>query len=216
MERTIKIFLASSEELKPERLAIAELITHLNYLWAGYGICLRLVKWEYLDSSMGAKHKQEDYNEYLRECDMCVVLYWTKFGMYTEIELETACQLLVSDNRMKQMAVMFKDEDNATPELKEFRKKFESQHTDICFQFLNEAQLKTLFIQQIINRIQLEVEIEHEKLKKNISKLQKILAITDEDDPDYKEYLHDFQSANRELENNEGLISDLERTASNI
>ena len=30
---TIRIFLASSKELKPERLVIAELITKLNYLW---------------------------------------------------------------------------------------------------------------------------------------------------------------------------------------
>ena len=30
--KTIKIFLASSEELKYERLVIAELITKLNYL----------------------------------------------------------------------------------------------------------------------------------------------------------------------------------------
>jgi hypothetical protein len=32
--KIIKLFLASSEELKPERLVIAELITKLNYLWA--------------------------------------------------------------------------------------------------------------------------------------------------------------------------------------
>ena len=38
--KTIKIFLASSEELKPERLVIAELITKLNFLWAEYDISI--------------------------------------------------------------------------------------------------------------------------------------------------------------------------------
>ena len=71
--KIIKLFLASSEELKPERLVIAELITKLNYLWAEYDISIRLVKWEYLDSSMGTRHKQEDYNDYLRQCDMCTM-----------------------------------------------------------------------------------------------------------------------------------------------
>ena len=114
--KIIKIFLASSEELKPERLVIAELITKLNYLWAEYDISIRLVKWEYLDSSMGAQHKQEDYNDYLRQCDMCVVLYWTKFGMYTEIELETAYKIFTSGGNLKQMAVMFKDGGDMTPQ----------------------------------------------------------------------------------------------------
>ncbi len=68
----IKIFLASSEELKSERLVIAELITKLNFLWAEYDISIRLVKWEYLDSSMGAQHKQghhsiiEEWEEHLQ------------------------------------------------------------------------------------------------------------------------------------------------------
>ena len=76
--KTIKLFLASSEELKHERLVIAEMVTQLNYSLAKFNVAIRLVKWEYLDSSMGVQHKQEDYNDYLRQCDMCVVLFWSK------------------------------------------------------------------------------------------------------------------------------------------
>ena len=146
--KTIKIFLASSEELKPERLVIAELVTKLNYIWAEFYISIRLVKWEYLDSSMGAQHKQEDYNDHLRQCDMCVVLYWTKFGMYTEIELETAYQLLNSDSCLKHMCVIFKEGGNMTDGLKSFRNKYETEHPELCNSFQIESQLKELIYQK--------------------------------------------------------------------
>lgn len=136
---TIRIFLASSEELKCERLVLAEMITKLNYAWAEHDIVLRLVKWEYLDSSMGAQHKQEDYNDHLKECDMCAVLYWTKFGMYTEIELQTAYGLLDSGSCLKQLNVMFKDGGEMTDSLKSFRLKYEEEHPDLCCTFRNES-----------------------------------------------------------------------------
>ena len=56
--KTIKIFLASSEELSPEREKMADLVLHLNKLFKGRGIELDLEKWEYLDASMSGKRKQ--------------------------------------------------------------------------------------------------------------------------------------------------------------
>ena len=52
-----------------------------------YDLNIQLVKWEFLDSSMGPKHKQEDYNEELHDCGICLVLFWTRFGDYTAEEL---------------------------------------------------------------------------------------------------------------------------------
>ena len=212
----IKIFLASSEELKPERLVIAELITKLNFIWAEYDISIRLVKWEYLDSSMGAQHKQEDYNDYLRQCDMCVVMYWTKFGMYTEIELETAYKLFTSGGNLKQMAVMFKDGGDVTPILHDFRQKYEVEHPELCHTFMDESHLRLLFTQQVIQCVQLKIENEHELLAKNVRKLQKLMTITEEKEPDYKEYQYELQSAKNDLAKNESLISDLGKTIQNI
>lgn len=214
--KTLKIFLASSEELKTERLVIAELITKLNYLWAEYDISIRLVKWEYIDSSMGVQHKQEDYNDYLRQCDMCVVLFWTKFGMYTEIELKTAYKLFCSDSKLKQMAVMFKFGGNVTPELQNFRRKYEIEHPELCHIFMDESHLKILFTQLIVRSIQFMIKNEHESLIKKVRKLQRLMAITEIDDPDYKEYQYELQSAKNDLTKNESLISDLGRTIQNI
>lgn len=78
--RTIKVFLASSGELRNERLEFADLILQLNDLFEKRHIQLKLVKWEHLDASMGVKHKQEEYNDKLKECELCLTLYWTKFG----------------------------------------------------------------------------------------------------------------------------------------
>jgi hypothetical protein len=211
--KTLKIFLASSEELKTERLVIAELITKLNYLWAEYDISIRLVKWEYIDSSMGVQHKQEDYNDYLRQCDMCVVLFWTKFGMYTEIELKTAYKLFCSDSKLKQMAVMFKFGGNVTPELQNFRRKDEIEHPELCQIFMDESHLKILFTQLIVRSIQFMIKNEHESLIKKVRKLQRLMAITEIDDPDYKEYQYELQSTKNNLAKNESFISDLENTS---
>ena len=71
---TIKVFLASSEELEMERLRFDSLFNHLNRIFRPRGLYLELSKWEYLDSSMGPKHKQEEYNEELKTCEMCMVM----------------------------------------------------------------------------------------------------------------------------------------------
>ena len=214
--KTIKIFLASSEELKPERLVIAELVTKLNYIWAEFYISIRLVKWEYLDSSMGAQHKQEDYNDYLRQCDMCVVLYWTKFGMYTEIELETAYQLLNSDSCLKHMCVIFKEGGNMTDGLKSFRNKYEAEHPELCNSFKIESQLKELIVQQIVQCVQRKLEAEHELLAKNLRKAQKLLTVTEENEPEYEEYLDNLQKAKESLLTNESVVGNLKRLIQNI
>ena len=214
--KIIKLFLASSEELKPERLVIAELITKLNYLWAEYDISIRLVKWEYLDSSMGAQHKQEDYNDYLCQCDMCVVLYWKKFGMYTEIELETASDLLNSDSSLKHMCVIFKEGGNMTDELKCFRNKYENEHPELCNSFQIESQLKELIVQQIVQCVQCKLEAEHELLAKNLRKVQKLLTVTEENEPEYEEYQHDLQKSKESLVTNESVVDNLKHSIQNI
>ena len=58
--KTINVFLASSEELRDERMMIADLFNELNDIFLPRGVYLKLVKWEKLDSSMGLKHKQEE------------------------------------------------------------------------------------------------------------------------------------------------------------
>lgn len=93
--KTIKVFLASSDELKEERTHIGDLFTHLNRIFIPRGTYLELSEWEHLDSSIGYQHKQDEYNKELGTCEMCIVMYWTKFGEYTNQEFSIAYDALI-------------------------------------------------------------------------------------------------------------------------
>ena len=57
--KTIKVFIASSEELKLERLEFTDMLQQLNRILKPRGLEIEPVKWEYLDASMGPVHKQD-------------------------------------------------------------------------------------------------------------------------------------------------------------
>lgn len=147
--RTIRVFIASSEELKQERLEIADVINNLNQALSPRDIEIRPVKWEYLDASMGIKHKQEEYNDALRKCDICIVLYWTKFGDYTETELNTAYQELCAGRNPKKLYVYFKDSDSISPQLKEFKDSFTSRYGHFFCRFANSDTMNLNFVLQV-------------------------------------------------------------------
>ena len=152
--KTIKIFIASSNELEKERLLMASLANDLSTKLEKVGIQVIAVEWENLDASMGAPHKQEEYNEKLRECDMCMVLYWTKFGMYTKTELDTAYNEKIAGKNPQKLWVYFKEIDDPsklpTEELKEFRDSFPTKYGHFYTPFANFDTLKAHFLLQFM------------------------------------------------------------------
>lgn len=131
--KKIKIFLASSEELKKERLELAGLIGHMNLILEPRDIHVYLVKWEYLDSSMSEMHKQEEYNRVLEQCDICLVLFWNRFGKYTKTEFDRALARSGEDGKKPmQVLVYFKNETVKNPELVAFKGECEKEHYDKC------------------------------------------------------------------------------------
>jgi tetratricopeptide (TPR) repeat protein len=87
--QTIRIFLASSSELKAEREVFEQNLNRQNKRWKNKGFLFELVHWEDYDDAVHAAGKQSDYNCSLEYCDILVVLYWTKMGRYTREEFET-------------------------------------------------------------------------------------------------------------------------------
>lgn len=148
--KTIKIFLASSEELKEERKELADIVANLNHILSKQGVFVDLVKWEYLDASMGAAHKQEDYNAELRDCEMCIVLYWTRFGMYTKTELETAYTELKEGRNPRKLYVYFKESDVISDDLRTFRDSFPTVYGHFFSNFGNIDTLKAHFLLQFM------------------------------------------------------------------
>lgn len=148
--KTIKIFLASSEELKPEREMMASLANSLNTVLEKQGIQVIAIEWENLDASMGPLHKQEDYNIKLKECELCMVLYWTKCGMYTKTELDTAFNELNMGNNPRKVYVYFKESDNPSEELIAFRDSFPTKYGHFYTPFANFDTLKAHFLLQFL------------------------------------------------------------------
>ena len=90
--RIIKIFLASSEELKEERRAVEIFMSRENKKWKDKGLFFELIIWEDFLNAVSQTSLQDEYNAAIKTCDMCVVLFYTKVGRYTHIEFETAYQ----------------------------------------------------------------------------------------------------------------------------
>lgn len=88
--RTVKIFLASSAELRADRDEFKLAIAARNDAWMHHGVLLQVVAWEHFLDTMSADGLQAEYNRAIQGCDLFVMLFHTKVGRYTLEEFETA------------------------------------------------------------------------------------------------------------------------------
>jgi hypothetical protein len=88
--RTIKIFLASSSELKEDRETFDLYFRQANDHWIEKGIYLSILRWENFLDAMSETRLQEEYNKEVRNCDIFVSLFKKKTGKYTEEEFDVA------------------------------------------------------------------------------------------------------------------------------
>lgn len=154
----IQIFIASSLELKPERQELAYLVSQLNAFFEDYDIYIRIVKWEYVDSSMSSRHKQEDYNDELIKSDLCFFLFWKRLGLYTQEELNLAYRREVYYSKLFHSYYLFKETgEEMSMELLQFRQEKESRQIDDCFHFSTMLKLKVLVTMKILQCIANEV-----------------------------------------------------------
>jgi hypothetical protein len=86
----IRIFLASSDELKSDRNLFEIEIYRKCKAWYDKGIFLHLDIWEDLSARMSYDGSQSEYNKYVHSADVFVLLACTKLGMYTCEEFEKA------------------------------------------------------------------------------------------------------------------------------
>jgi hypothetical protein len=91
--RTIRIFLASSSELKEDRDQFRLFISTENDRLHSKGIYLKLVQWEYFLDAISETRLQSEYNNAIRSCDIVLCLFFTKVGKYTAEEFDTAYEI---------------------------------------------------------------------------------------------------------------------------
>ena len=145
----VKIFVASSNELEEERKGLAGPVLNLNRWLVDRGAEERvaLEKWEYLDSSMGVDHKQEEYNRAVRACDAAVGLCWRKFGQYTEQEVTVARAEIRAVRRVRRLEVWFKAaaDEEMSAELVSFRGRLAREWSVREKRFSSMNELRALF-----------------------------------------------------------------------
>lgn len=95
--KEIRIFLASSYELEPDRARIGNLIRELNEKYEEKFIHLKLVKWEDLDAFYNSRGKQLEYDFQIRNCELFIGLFWHIAGRHTAHEVEVARETMPAD-----------------------------------------------------------------------------------------------------------------------
>lgn len=88
--KKIRLFLASSNELKAEREKFEIEIYRKCKQWFDKGVFLHLDIWEDLSARMSLEGSQSEYNKFVQNSDIFVLLAFTKVGMYTGEEFDKA------------------------------------------------------------------------------------------------------------------------------
>lgn len=89
-QKTLKIFLASSSELRNDREAFDLYFRQKNDVYRNKGVYLEIVRWENFLDAMSNTRLQDEYNKAIQDCDIFVSLFKTKTGKYTEEEFDVA------------------------------------------------------------------------------------------------------------------------------
>jgi hypothetical protein len=97
--RHVRIFLASSEELRADRDEFELYFRQQNDRLMDEGLYLKIVRWENFLDAMSETRLQDEYNSQVRSCDVFVSLFMTKTGRYTEEEFDAAHQAFKADGK---------------------------------------------------------------------------------------------------------------------
>ena len=119
--RKIKIFLASSNELKNEREKFEIEVYRKCKAWFDQGIFLHLDIWEDLSARMSDTRSQDEYNKNIEGADLFVLMAYSKVGMYTAEEFDKAFGSFKNTKKPFIFTYFKEIEGKAEPSLQEFK-----------------------------------------------------------------------------------------------
>ncbi|MDO7173838.1 hypothetical protein [Mariniflexile sp. AS56] len=99
--KTIRIFIASSSELKEDRDQFRMFISKENDRLHTKGIYLEIVQWESFLDAISDTRLQDEYNNAISTCDIVLCLFFTKVGKYSSEEFDTAYQVFKDKGKPK-------------------------------------------------------------------------------------------------------------------
>jgi|GEM_PF-3413719 len=99
-DNLIRIFLASSNELKHEREQFENFISRINTLWQWSDKpMLELNIWETASDTISFTRTQDEYNKIIKTVDIFVLIFWSKMGKYSCEEFDLANELFHKSNK---------------------------------------------------------------------------------------------------------------------
>jgi hypothetical protein len=107
--RTLKIFLASSKELRDDRDEFDRYCREQNDDLRHRGYYLQIVRWENFLDAMSDTGLQSEYNKKVETCDVFVSLFFTKTGSFTKQEFDIAYRTFESTKKRPRIYTYFKD-----------------------------------------------------------------------------------------------------------
>lgn len=152
--KTVKVFIASSKELKVDREALRTFVSVENDRLIRKNLYVELVQQEYFIDSMVEDGLQSKYNEAITNCDIIITLFFTKVGPYTQQEFECAYESFIKTGKpqiytyIKKGTVDMDTIDEEVMTLLSFKKKLkELKHYPT--EYKNSAELTQHFGRQI-------------------------------------------------------------------
>ena len=152
-EKTFKIFLASSDDLRKERISFGNFIRKLNKIYLGRGMSIDVFEWEDQEAFIDNRRTQDKYNDEIRKSDLFVALFYKKAGKYTIEEFDVAMEEFGKKGYPKVFVCCkaLKKNKKVTPELKAFKDKLnEKDKEKFWINFKNNDDLQLRFVQQLL------------------------------------------------------------------
>lgn len=149
--KTIKIFLASSEELENDRNAFGNLVRRLDNIYEKRGIRIILCPWEDLDAAYNNRRKQDEYNDIVRASDLFLAVFHTKAGKFTIEEFDVATEEFKRKASPK-VYVYCKDlqpGETESPELQEFKRRLYDEMGHYWSRYGNRDTMQLHFVMQL-------------------------------------------------------------------
>lgn len=154
-DKTLRIFLASSSELREDRDKFDLYFRQQNDRLRNEGLYLEIVRWEDFLDAMSSTRLQDEYNRAIRNCDVFVSLFETKTGKYTEEEFDVAHQTFQETGKpliytyFRQATVSISDVDvDDLISLRDFKKKL-GELGHFYTEYGSDADLKRRFRDQL-------------------------------------------------------------------
>ena len=149
--KTIKIFLASSEELTDDRYAFGNLVRRLDKIYEKRGIRIELFEWEDYDAAYNNRRKQDEYNDQIKASDMFLALFHTKAGKFTIEEFDVATEEFKKKTSPKVYTYCKDLQENEveSPELAEFKERLFNEMGHYWSRYNNRDSMQLHFVMQL-------------------------------------------------------------------